>query len=259
VEAAPDDFMYTLPIEIHGRHFDVPIRVHLHIVNLREQLSRNVAGHPAVRNLLAFAEHCLSAADEGEDYAVPREWLDAMTTLGLMEKVGRAKWAPTDAAKQFVLAAPTSAATPGGQGDEFVVKPIEDAFYRWLDSTPVGRDYGPLHLFAAGYDAALAQPVASAAPVGYEFVNEATGHRILHESHAGLFTPEKGYVARPLVYAASAAPSAVDALPAKWRVTSSMAGQGSAGNKARRQCADELEAALAHPKPDGPRAGGEES
>ena len=51
--------------------------------------------HP-LRNLLYFTEHCISAAEEGVDYAASREWLDAMTTMGIMEKVGRGKWAPTD-------------------------------------------------------------------------------------------------------------------------------------------------------------------
>lgn len=48
-----------------------------------------------LRDLLDFTEHCLAAADEGADYAVPREWLEAMTTMGIMTKVGRGKWAPT--------------------------------------------------------------------------------------------------------------------------------------------------------------------
>ena len=59
---------------------------------------------PFIRDLLHRTEHCLSAADEGVDYAVSREMLDAMTTLGLMKKVGRGKWAPTDAAERFVQA-----------------------------------------------------------------------------------------------------------------------------------------------------------
>lgn len=45
----------------------------------------------------------------------------------------------------------------------------------------------------------------------------------------------------------TAAVDALRALAKKWRVTCHAAGQGSAGNKARRQCADELEAALAIP------------
>lgn len=98
----------TLPVEIHGRLFDVPIRVQLHIVNLRMQLDRDMAKKPAVERLLYAAEHCISAADEGVDYAVTRPMLDAMTTLGLMEKVGRGKWAPTEAAHQFVSYAPPS-------------------------------------------------------------------------------------------------------------------------------------------------------
>lgn len=52
-------------------------------------------------------QHCVSAADEGEDYAVPRDMLDAMTALGLMQKVGRGKWAPTEAGRDFAGAKPT--------------------------------------------------------------------------------------------------------------------------------------------------------
>lgn len=51
--------------------------------------------------------HCVSAADEGVDYAVSRGTLDAMTTLGLMGKVGLGKWAPTDAGRDFANAKPT--------------------------------------------------------------------------------------------------------------------------------------------------------
>jgi len=54
-----------------------------------------------LRNLHGYMEHCVSAADEGVEYAVPRAWLDAMTTLGLMEKCGRGRWRPTEAGDQF--------------------------------------------------------------------------------------------------------------------------------------------------------------
>jgi hypothetical protein len=60
--------------------------------------------------------------------------------------------------------------------------------------------------------------------------------------------------ARP---AESAAPDAVDALPAKWRNdVANIYGYGPSG-QAVLACADELTAALAQPKPDGPRVGGE--
>lgn len=45
--------------------------------------------------------HCVCAADEGEDYAVSREMLNVLTTLGLMQKVGRGKWSPTKAGIAF--------------------------------------------------------------------------------------------------------------------------------------------------------------
>ena len=53
----------------------------------------------ALQDLLYFTEHCLSAADEGVDYSTSREWLDAMTTMGVMKKTGRGKWAPSDQAQ----------------------------------------------------------------------------------------------------------------------------------------------------------------
>ena len=55
-----------------------------------------------LHNLLHFTEHCISAAEEGVDYAASRGWLDAMTTMGIMEKVGRGKWAPTEHAPDVV-------------------------------------------------------------------------------------------------------------------------------------------------------------
>ena len=76
----------------------------------------NAAGHRCIRDLLAFTEHCLSASDEGVDYAVPREWLDAMTTLGLLEKTGRGLWAPTEAAKEFVRRSTTPPTPRGSRG-----------------------------------------------------------------------------------------------------------------------------------------------
>lgn len=109
------DAVATLPIEIHGSHYEVPVAVHVRFVGMADELSRNVVGQPFVRNLLGFAEHCISAAEEGEDYAVSRPMLDAMTTLGLMEKVGRGKWAPTPAAEQFVKAGNTASPVAAGE------------------------------------------------------------------------------------------------------------------------------------------------
>ena len=65
----------TLPIDVRGQWFDVPIPVHLHLIALREQLACDVSGQPFIRNLLVHTEHCLSAADEGVDYAVSREMM----------------------------------------------------------------------------------------------------------------------------------------------------------------------------------------
>lgn len=115
----------TLPIDVRGQWFDVPIPVHLHVIALREQLACDVSGQPFIRNLLAHTEHCLSAADEGEAYAVSRETLDAMTTIGLMTKVGRGRWAPTEAAEKFVQAARSSTAPPATSGLVEALRKIE--------------------------------------------------------------------------------------------------------------------------------------
>jgi hypothetical protein len=104
----------TLPVEVRGQWYEVPIPVHLRLVALTDQLACNLSGQAFIRDLLGFTAHCISAAEEGVDYAVPRAMLDAMTTLGLMEKVGRGKWSPTKAAEQFVRAANTNAAQPAG-------------------------------------------------------------------------------------------------------------------------------------------------
>lgn len=97
----------TLPVVIFGETYDVPIRVQLHIEHLRMKLEAigQAAQHHPITDLLDATEHCLSAADEGVDYAVSRPMLDAMTTLGLMEKVRRGRWAPTDSARRFVTLA----------------------------------------------------------------------------------------------------------------------------------------------------------
>lgn len=103
----------TLPVEINGAVYDVPIRVQVYITQLQmklEAIGLTKGSHP-VLTLLDATEHCLSAADEGEDYGVSRAMLDAMTTLGLMDKVGRGKWAPTEAAERFAAIAKAT----GGQ------------------------------------------------------------------------------------------------------------------------------------------------
>ena len=70
------------------------------------EVGEAVAWHPVIAELHAHMRHCLSAADEGVDYAVSREMLDAMTTLRLMEKCGRGKWRPTEYGESFVYGAP---------------------------------------------------------------------------------------------------------------------------------------------------------
>lgn len=82
----------------------------------------------ALESLLYFTEHCLSAADEGVDYSTSREWLDAMTTMGIMEKTGRGKWAPSAQAQPVVDALRAiTAALANQQGVE-----KDAARYRWL-------------------------------------------------------------------------------------------------------------------------------
>ena len=65
-----------------------------------------------IRDLRGTMEHCLSADDEGVDYAVSRQKLDALTTLGLMEKVGRGRWVPTEAGEAFASLQAAQPAVP---------------------------------------------------------------------------------------------------------------------------------------------------
>lgn len=74
--------------------------------------------HPAIQDLLHFTEHCLNASDEGVDYAVPRDWLDALTAMRLLEKTGRGRWAPTESASSLVEAAHALTAALGGSNGE---------------------------------------------------------------------------------------------------------------------------------------------
>lgn len=73
--------------------------------------SAQQGGGPALPvEIRGWMEHCVSAADEGEDYACPRSVLDALTTFGLMEKCGRGKWRPTDKGAALVYTAPATRA-----------------------------------------------------------------------------------------------------------------------------------------------------
>lgn len=67
----------------------------------KQQEYEPVAWHPVIAELREHMRHCVSAADEGVDYAVSREMLDALTTLRLMEKCGRGKWRPTEYGERF--------------------------------------------------------------------------------------------------------------------------------------------------------------
>jgi hypothetical protein len=121
---------------------------------------------------------------------------------------------------------------------------------------------------SADADAAIAASDDSAATPGGQGwnVGESVAAWLLHRF--GPDTPEGKEATLLLQWAstltkpaASAAPGAVDALPAKWRGEAfDIAGQRGPGDEmaqAFQVCADELTAALAHPQPDGPRAGGE--
>jgi hypothetical protein len=121
---------------------------------------------------------------------------------------------------------------------------------------------------SADADAAIAASDDSAATPGGQGwnVGESVAAWLLHRF--GPDTPEGKEATLLLQWAstltkpaASAAPGAVDALPAKWRGEAfDIAGQRGPGDEmaqAFQVCADELTAALAHPKPAGPRAGGE--
>ena len=65
------------------------------------EVGEPVAWHPVIAELHEHMRHCVSAADEGVDYACSRDMLDAMTTLRLMEKCGRGRWRPTEYGESF--------------------------------------------------------------------------------------------------------------------------------------------------------------
>lgn len=86
------------------------------------EVGEAVAWHPVIAELHEHMRHCVSAADEGVDYAVSREMLDAMTTMRLMEKCGRGKWRPTEYGESFAnTAAPKQKAV-----DEAMVERLRD-------------------------------------------------------------------------------------------------------------------------------------
>ena len=74
--------------------------------------------------------------------------LDAMTTLGLMEKVGRGKWAPTEAARRFATLARTAPPSAPVEVDEVAAFEAwarcqfkgAEAFDR-IDGRPGGWEY----------------------------------------------------------------------------------------------------------------------
>jgi hypothetical protein len=162
----------------------------------------NAAPAPVDGMVLVSGELLREIADEMRANADSDAGAGRLSRLTLM-------WA--HGLETLIAAAPTSAATPGGQGD---------AMPHWR--SPDGR-------------------ILSEEAVRFDGIDTTGWQR--WPWHAPI------------------APGAVDALPAKWRGEAfDIAGQRGPGDEmaqAFQVCADELTAALAHPQPDGPRAGGE--
>lgn len=47
-----------------------------------------------------YVEHAINANEDGDDFAIPRAYIDALTTMGILEKVGRGKWTVTKDASE---------------------------------------------------------------------------------------------------------------------------------------------------------------
>lgn len=115
------------------------------------EVGEAVAWHPVIAELHEHMRHCVSAADEGVDYAVSREMLDAMTTLRLMEKCGRGKWRPTEYGESFA-----NTAAPKQQAVEVTEEMVDRALAAYnasrgtySDEVPTDRDDMRAALLAA--------------------------------------------------------------------------------------------------------------
>lgn len=92
------------------------------------EVGEPVAWPTVIAELHEHMRHCVSAADEGVDYAVSREMLDAMTTLRLMEKCGRGKWRPTEYGESFA-----NTAAPKQQAVEVTEEMVEAFAHKVFD------------------------------------------------------------------------------------------------------------------------------
>lgn len=74
----------TLPIDVRGKWYEVPVAVHLHVIGMRENV-RIATEHPANavrRALLRFVE---TTEDEGTT-DLPRDVLDGLVAFGYLTK-----------------------------------------------------------------------------------------------------------------------------------------------------------------------------
>ncbi|MBH1392402.1 hypothetical protein I5U25_05715 [Stenotrophomonas maltophilia] len=70
-----------------------------------------------LEDLRDATRHVIDCADGGDDYSCGRPMIDALTTLGILEKTGRGLWSVNAQEAQAVFAALSAQPSPGGQGD----------------------------------------------------------------------------------------------------------------------------------------------
>lgn len=103
------------------------------------EVGEAVAWHPVIAELHEHMRHCVSAADEGVDYAVSREMLDAMTTLRLIEKCGRGRWRPTEYGERFANTAAPKQQAVELNAVRYALWHIIDVCDNYLDVAPGSR------------------------------------------------------------------------------------------------------------------------
>lgn len=123
-----------------------------------------------LEDLRDATRHVIDCADGGDDYSCGRPMIDALTTLGILEKTGRGLWSVNAREAQAVFAALSAQPSPGGQGDALRSFAFEAVEYFRNRSDVVDGDYGSptpneeMKLLSEG-EAALAarQPVGEPA------------------------------------------------------------------------------------------------
>lgn len=94
-----------------------------------------------LEDLRDATQHVIDCADGGDDYACGRPMIEAMATLGIMEKTGRGLWSTNVQVAHAVLAA--LAATGKQQGGE--VQGSREQFEAWAKRNEIDTSLSPFH------------------------------------------------------------------------------------------------------------------